>query len=117
MDETCQVLCVLDSFYSCRHPAPVSVPIPHSIPERYKFCGHSSADLSSSNYCARFRGGNQDTHDQTQYLLQVGVYVLLLLILCFSFYLIKSSLSPGSEPQVGRAFDFICKNQNQKGFN
>ena len=54
-----------------RHPAPMSVPIP-AIPERYKFCGHSSADVSSLNYYAGVRGGNQDTHDQTQYLLQVS---------------------------------------------
>ena len=27
----CQVLCVIDSFYTRRHPAPVSVPIPESL--------------------------------------------------------------------------------------
>ena len=26
-------------------------------------------------------------------------------------------LSPGFEPQVGRTFDFICKNKNKKEFN
>ena len=65
LDKTCQVLCVLDSFYPST--TSTSVRADSSIPERYKFCDHSSADFSSSNYYAGLRGENHDTHDQTQY--------------------------------------------------
>ena len=41
-----------------------------------------------------------------------GFHVLNLGLL--EFYL---CLSAGFEPQVGRTFDFICKNKNKKGFN
>ena len=66
LDKTCQVLCVLDSFYPSISSTTSSVRADSSIPERYNFCGHSSADFVFKYY-AGFRGGIEDTPDQIQY--------------------------------------------------
>ena len=74
LDKTCQVLlCVLDSFYWSTSST-TSARVYSSIPEIYKFCGHSSVGFSSSNLLCRISRWKPGYTRQIQYLVRVCAY-------------------------------------------